>query len=80
MDKKKIKQTFCTPSNNRFYLLISSSVFALIALAHLIMILMQAPAVIGGYEVPPEFNAVIVVLLGALATRGFCAACRMYCK
>jgi len=73
MDKKKL----ITPSTNRCYLTSSSIVFAVLAIAHFAMILLQLPASFGGYTVPYEINAIIVVMLGALAARGFCAAHRL---
>jgi hypothetical protein len=45
--------------------------------AHLALIIMQLPAVVGGYTIPYEINGLIVILMGYLATRGFMAAHRL---
>lgn len=66
-----------TPSTNKWYLLLSASIFTVVAIAHFALIILQMPAVIGGYEIPYEVNGLVVVVLGYLATRGFMAAARL---
>lgn len=68
---------FITPSNNRWYLTLSAIIFTVVAIAHLALILMQMPAVIGNYTIPYEVNGIVVLLMGYLATRGFIAAHRL---
>jgi len=66
-----------TPSTNRWYLTLSAIIFTLVAVAHLALIIMQMPAMVGGYTVPYEINGLVVILMGYLATRGFIAAHRL---
>lgn len=61
-------------SRNKWYLTASAIVFTVVAAAHLAMIIWQMPAVIGGYTIPYEINAMVVIGLGYLATRGFMSA------
>ena len=68
---------FITPSSNRWYLTVTAIIFTLVAVAHLALIILQLPAVIGGYAIPYEINGLVVILLGYLATRGFIAAHRL---
>lgn len=68
---------FITPSNNRWYLTVSAIIFTLVAVAHLALILLQMPAIIGEYVIPYEINGIIVIITGYLATRGFIAAHRL---
>lgn len=68
---------FITPSDNRWYLTLSAIIFTVVAIAHLALILMQMPAVIGSYTIPYEVNGIVVILMGYLATRGFIAAHRL---
>ncbi len=69
--------TFITPSNNKWYLTVTASIFTVVAIAHLALIVLQMPATIGIYTVPYEVNGLLVVVLGYLATRGFMAAHRL---
>lgn len=66
-----------TPSNNRWYLSISAIIFTVVAIAHLALIVLQMPVVVGEYTVPYELNGLVVMMLGYLATRGFIAAHRL---
>jgi len=66
-----------TPSTNKWYLTMIAIIFAVLAIAHLAIIVLQLPAAIGGYTIPYEINGLVVVLLGYLATRGFIAAHRL---
>jgi len=68
---------FITTSNNRWYLAISAVIFTVIGIAHLALILLQMPAIVGTYTVPYEVNGMVVILMGYLATRGFIAAHRL---
>ncbi len=68
---------FFTPSTNKWYLTLSAIVFTVVAIAHLAIIVWQLPASVGGYTIPYEINAIVVVALGYLATRGFMAAGRL---
>lgn len=68
---------FIKPSTNKWYLTTTAIIFTVLTIAHLAMIIWQVPAVIGAYTIPLEFNGLVVVLLGYLATRGFMAANRL---
>jgi len=66
-----------TPSTNKWYLTLSACIFTVVAIAHLAIIIWQLPATIGGYAIPYEVNAIVVITLAYLATRGFMAAHRL---
>jgi hypothetical protein len=68
---------FITPSANKWYLTVTAIIFTVIAIAHLGLIILQMPAVVGGYAIPLEINGLVVVMMGYLATRGFMAANRL---
>ena len=65
---------FVTESTNKWYLTASAIMFTVVAIAHFALIVFQMEATIGEYVVPYEVNALVVVGLGYLATRGFMAA------
>jgi len=63
-----------TPSTSKWYLTATAIIFLVAAIAHLAIIVLQMEAVISGYVIPYEVNAIVVVGLGYLATRGFMEA------
>jgi len=63
-----------TESTNKWYLTASAIIFTVLAIAHFALISLQMESTIGSYVIPFEVNALVVVALGYLATRGFMAA------
>lgn len=63
--------------NNKWYFTVSSIVFTIIAVAHLVIIIFMLDATIGGVAIPLWTSGVAVIVAGYLATRGFIAAHRL---
>ncbi len=57
--------------NHRMFELVSSVVFLLIAIGHVIRVLLRAPVVAEGFTVPVWWSAVIAVFFACLAWQGF---------
>ncbi len=62
--------------NRRTYILISSSVFAIVAAAHLLRITNQLHVVVGTWDMPMSLSVVGLIAAGILSYCGFILMCK----
>ena len=53
--------------SNRLYLVVSATIFLLVALAHLVRVMNGMPVVVGEYDVPMVVSWIGVIVPGLLA-------------
>ena len=62
--------------NKKMYFLISSLVFAIVAVAHLLRIINQLPVVVGTWDIPMSLSVIGLIAAGILSYCGFTLMCK----